>query len=71
MMNIRDRLRSILAFRPIPTTFVAIVVYASIYLSILLTDNIIPVPKLGGEHLGLNLQNAYNDLQMVLLKIYR
>ncbi|KIM63920.1 hypothetical protein SCLCIDRAFT_1213719 [Scleroderma citrinum Foug A] len=61
-MRILDRIPAVLAFRTVPTTVALVVVYAAIFISVLLTDQIPSIPK---HTRGLDLDQAYLDLHQV------
>lgn len=55
---------TVLGFRTVPTTVLLIVVYATIFSAVFVTDELPDVPKDQG---GLNLDEAYADLHQVCL----
>ncbi|KAF8552963.1 hypothetical protein OG21DRAFT_1442723 [Imleria badia] len=61
-MSIRDRLRSVFAFNTIPTTVLLVLVYAAIFSTVLVTDNLPSVPR---NTRGLDLDQAWSDLHQV------
>ena len=61
-MGIRDCLRAIFAFSTLPTTVLLILTYAAVFSSVLITDNLPPVPK---DTRGLDLDRAWWDLHRV------
>lgn len=61
-MTIRDRLWSIFAFNTIPTTVLLVLVYAAIFSTVLVTDNLPAVPR---DTRGLDLDQAWSDLHQV------
>ena len=61
-MRILDRIPAVLAFRTVPTAVALVVVYAAIFISVLLTDQIPSIPK---HTRGLDLDQAYLDLHQV------
>ncbi|KAG8220440.1 hypothetical protein J3R82DRAFT_3134 [Butyriboletus roseoflavus] len=61
-MNIRDRLGAIFAFSTVPTTVLLVLVYAAIFSTVLVTDNLPPVPR---DTRGLDLDQAWWDLHRV------
>lgn len=63
-MGIRDRIASVLAFKALPVTFVTIVVYAAIYISVAILDELPAVPA-PSKQLGLDIDVAYDDLHKV------
>ena len=63
-MRLPDKIPPALAFKTIPTTIVLVVVYAVIFVSVLLTDQLPSIPK---DTRGLDLDQAYLDLHQVLL----
>ena len=63
-MRFRERAASILASRIVPTTVVFLVVYAAIYLSVLITDELPSVPP-SKKQGGLDVDVAYADLHKV------
>ena len=63
-MRILDRVSSVLAFKTVPTTVALVVVYAAIFISVLLPDQLPSIPK---DTRGLDLDQAYLDLHQVLL----
>ncbi|TDL26147.1 Zn-dependent exopeptidase [Rickenella mellea] len=63
-MTFRDRVAEVLAFRTWPTTIVALLIYAAIYTSILVTDDLPSIPSPKRQH-GVDLDAAYRDLHYV------
>jgi hypothetical protein len=63
-MKILARIRDALSFTPGPTTLVAVLVYAAIFTSVLVTDELPNVPK-QKKWKGLNFTRAYEDLHIV------
>lgn len=61
-MSISAFFSKIIGFRTLPTTFVVVVLYLAIFISVFLTDEPAKVPKNLG---GLSLQEAYADLRNV------
>lgn len=61
-MSIRDRLGVIFAFNTVPTTVLLVLVYAAIFSTVLVTDNLPPVPR---DTRGLDLDQAWWDLHHV------
>lgn len=55
---------TVLGFRTIPTTILLILVYAAVFSTVLVTDELPDVPKDQG---GLDLDQAYADLHQVCL----
>ncbi|KAH8119687.1 Zn-dependent exopeptidase [Phellopilus nigrolimitatus] len=62
--SIRDRAASVLAFKKLPVTIVVVFIYAAIYISLSITDNLPSFPTPAGQH-GLNLDDAYADLHKI------
>ena len=65
-MSIRDRIASVLAFKTLPVTVVTFIVYAAIYISIAVLDDVPSVPP-KNKQLGLDIDVAYADLHKVSL----
>lgn len=63
-MTIRDRIAAVLAFRVAPTTITALLIYAAIYVSVVITDDLPYTPSLSKQR-GVNLDAAYEDLHLV------
>lgn len=61
-MSIYARLRAILAFNTVPTTVLLILIYAAIFSTVLVTDNLPQVPR---DTRGLDLDRAWWDLHRV------
>lgn len=61
-MSIRDRLGAVFAFSTVPTTVLLVLVYAAIFSTVLVTDNLPPVPR---DTRGLDLDRAWWDLHRV------
>ncbi|KAF9237861.1 hypothetical protein BU15DRAFT_88557 [Melanogaster broomeanus] len=61
-MSIRDRVAAVLAFNTIPTTVLLVLIYAAIFSTVLVTDNLPAVPK---NTRGLALDQAWLDLHQV------
>jgi hypothetical protein len=55
---------TVLGFRTIPTTILLILVYAAVFSTVLVTDELPDVPK---DQSGLDLDQAYADLHQVCL----
>jgi hypothetical protein len=55
---------TVLGFRTVPTTILLILVYAAVFSTVLVTDELPDVPKDQG---GLDLDQAYADLHQVCL----
>lgn len=53
---------AVLGFRSIPTTVLLVLVYAAVFTTVLVTDELPDVPKNQG---GLNISQAYADLYQV------
>ncbi len=64
----RDKIASYLAFRTIPTTVAVVVVYAALFLTLILTDDVTTIPKPSKQR-GLNLDEAYADLHQVRVHV--
>lgn len=64
-MSIRDRIATVLAFRVVPATVIAILFYAAIYVSVFFFDGLPYTPKTLKKQRGLNLDAAYADLHFV------
>jgi len=64
MSGMRDKIASVLAFRVLPTTVVFVLIYAAIFISTLVTDEVIRIPNKNNQR-GLNLDEAYTDLHQV------
>lgn len=58
-MSIRDRIGAIFAFNTVPTTVLLVLVYAAIFSTVLVTDNLPPLPR---DTRGLDLNQAWWDL---------
>ncbi|EJD06808.1 Zn-dependent exopeptidase [Fomitiporia mediterranea MF3/22] len=63
-MGFRDYVAAVLAFKTIPVMVVTVVVYAAIYLSIAILDDLPSVPSARNQ-LGLNVDQAYADLHKI------
>ncbi|EGO00552.1 hypothetical protein SERLA73DRAFT_50249 [Serpula lacrymans var. lacrymans S7.3] len=61
-MKLWEGVSTVLAFRIIPTTVLLFVVYAAVFSTVLITDELPEVPKTTG---GLDLDQAYADLQQI------
>ncbi|KAG9312220.1 hypothetical protein JVU11DRAFT_7519 [Chiua virens] len=61
-MTIRDRLGAIFGFNPIPTTILLVLIYAAIFSTVIVTDNLPSVPR---NTRGLDLDQAWWDLHQV------
>ncbi|KAL1759812.1 putative zinc metalloprotease [Schizophyllum commune] len=61
-MGVVDYLVAAISFRTLPTTFVAVLVYLAIFISVLVTDELPATPK---DQRGLNLTQAYSDLRQI------
>jgi hypothetical protein len=61
-MGFLSGLSAVLAFRTIPTTILITVIYAAIFSTLLVTDQLPSVPK---HTRGLDFQQAYRDLHEV------
>ena len=61
-MGVVDYLVAAVSFRTLPTTFVAVLVYLAIFISVIVTDELPATPK---DQRGLNLTQAYSDLRQV------
>ncbi|KAL0955569.1 hypothetical protein HGRIS_001809 [Hohenbuehelia grisea] len=64
-MTISKLISSSFAFRLIPTTLLAILVYVVIFVSVLVTDQ---VPSISKDQHGLDLSQAYSDLREITNK---
>jgi hypothetical protein len=53
---------TVLGFRTVPTTVLVILIYAAVFSSVLVTNELPGVPKDQG---GLNIHQAYTDLHQV------
>jgi hypothetical protein len=65
-MSIRNRVATVLGFNAIPTTILLVLIYAAIFSTVLVTDNLPSVPK---DTRGLDLDQAWLDLHQVSLLI--
>ncbi|KIJ15630.1 hypothetical protein PAXINDRAFT_176502 [Paxillus involutus ATCC 200175] len=61
-MSIRNRVATVLGFNAIPTTILLVLIYAAIFSTVLVTDNLPSVPK---DTRGLDLDQAWLDLHQV------
>ena len=61
-MGVVGYLVAAVSFRTLPTTFLAVLVYLAIFISVLVTDELPATPK---DQRGLNLTQAYSDLRQV------
>lgn len=65
-MGILSRLRAALSFTEGPTTLLAIIIYLSVFVSLLVTDELPAAPSTKRQsRTGLNLTTAYRDLHAV------
>jgi hypothetical protein len=55
-----EKAAPVLAFRAIPTTVLALIIYLSVFIALIVTDALPNVPENQG---GLNIQQAYDDLR--------
>ena len=67
-MGARERLAAVFGFTAIPVTILTLAVYAAVFISIAVLDELPAVPS-KGDQLGLDIDRAYADLHKVL-KIY-
>ncbi len=58
-MTLVQKISSVFAFRTLPTTVLASLIYLAIFISVLVTDDLPAVPK---NRKGLDLDQAYSDL---------
>ena len=65
-MHIWHSVSTVLGFRTVPTTVLLTLIYAAIFSTVLITDELPDVPKDTG---GLNLDQAYADLHQVRFSI--
>jgi hypothetical protein len=63
-MQFWHSISTVLGFRTVPTTILLILVYAAVFSTVLVTDELPDVPKDQG---GLDLDRAYADLHQVRL----
>jgi len=63
-MQFWQSISTVLGFRTVPTTILLILVYAAVFSTVLVTDELPDVPKDQG---GLDLDQAYADLHQVRL----
>ena len=61
-MGVVGYLVAAVSFRTLPTTFLAVLVYLAIFISVLVTDEL---PATARDQRGLNLTQAYSDLRQV------
>ena len=64
-MRLKERIASIFAFTAVPVTVLTLAVYAAVFISVAVLDELPPVPSNDGERLGLDLDAAYADLHKV------
>ncbi|EIN06389.1 hypothetical protein PUNSTDRAFT_89945 [Punctularia strigosozonata HHB-11173 SS5] len=63
-MKVLHHIKNALSFKPIPVTVLAVVIYAVLFGSVVVTDELPDVPKVK-RWKGLNLTEAYADLHVV------
>lgn len=63
-MTLVQKISSVFAFRTLPTTVLASLIYLAIFISVLVTDDLPAVPK---NRKGLDLDQAYSDLHKVII----
>ena len=66
-MKFWDAISSVLCFRSIPTTVLLVLVYATVFTTVLVTDELPDVPK---NQDGLNISQAYADLYQVNISLF-
>lgn len=63
-MGVRERIAAVFAFSTLPVTILTIIVYAAVFVSVAVLDELPAVPS-GNKQLGLNIDTAYDDLHKV------
>ena len=70
-MNFRGRItkfcHSVLTFSVLSTTFVTLLIYAAIWISIIVVYEVLPKAPSHSHQLGLDLSTAFRDLQVVCI----
>lgn len=65
-LRLRERIRAVLGFKTLPVTALTVLVYAAIYATVLITDDLPAIPSARKQvKIGLNLNDAYADLHQV------
>ena len=67
-MGVRERIAAAFSFSTLPVTFLTIAVYAAVFISVAVLDELPPVPS-ANEQLGLNIDRAYDDLHKVSFQL--
>ncbi|KII95471.1 hypothetical protein PLICRDRAFT_98578 [Plicaturopsis crispa FD-325 SS-3] len=61
-MTVREALSSVFGFRPIPTTILLVLLYAAVFSTVLVTDEL---PEIPNDRQGLDLDQANADLHFI------
>ena len=69
-MGVRERIRALFAFSTLPVTFLAVAVYAAVFISVAVLDELPAVPN-ANQQLGLDIDRAYDDLHKVCKLTFR